>query len=80
MGLLKKKKVVVPKAPKMSFEVAMSNTTTLTADETGEYCHVLFQTAEAVSAADWESLAQFARKNARFVISVLDDGEGKNDD
>lgn len=82
MALIRKKKdkkLVVPKAPLMSFEAAMHNTTTLTADEKGEFCHAIFQTNEAISSAEWEVLAQHARNNVRFVISVLKDEDTDDD-
>lgn len=81
MGLLKKKKKeVAPPLPVVEMDVAMHNVTDLKADEKGEFCFGLFQT-EALSPAEWQTLAQKARDGATFRLHVLPaDGEDKDDD
>lgn len=84
MGFMKKKaKKKADSEPLASIEVVMHNTTQVSADEKGNYCHALFQTEQAISPADWEVLAQHAREGNNFLISVVPgdhDGESKDND
>lgn len=78
MGLIKKKKEdkkqEVEGGLLMQVPVVMHNTTTLTATEEGDGCHVLLQSDVLMSPQQWQQLAQYAREGKEFSLCVL---EGK---
>jgi len=79
MGLMKKKKSEEKKELPvlLELEMVMHNTTTVTADEEGEFCAALFQTAEGLEPGNWQMLAKSARDGATFTLIVK---EEKSDD
>jgi hypothetical protein len=72
MGLLKKKVERIESLPALVYEVAMHNSTQVTADAEGQFCVGTFETLERLSPSDWEVLAQKARDGARFTLSVFE--------